>query len=143
MKRILLAALIAGCLCFASACATIQQNATPATAQTAAYLVCSNTIQLGAAEAERVAAANYVYAVAHAVRTLSGGNPPSPAELKTTLETFIPNGGKWSTLGVNVSSIWGAIYPRVGGNPKLSLDYLEAIARGCEEAAATFLPAKN
>lgn len=121
-------------------CATVKEYATPDNARTASALVCSNTIQFAVTEPDRIETANYVYAVAHAVRSLSGGKVPTPAELTAAIRVFTPNGGKWVTLGTNISSIYGALYPRIQGDPKLALQYLEAIAAGCEDAASSFLP---
>lgn len=121
-------------------CATIKEVSTPANARTATTLVCSNAIMFGVQEADRIDAANHVYAVAHAVRTLSGGKVPTQAELKAVIDLFTPNDQRWLNLATNVSSIWGAFWPRLHGNPALALQYLEAIAGGAEDAAFSFLP---
>lgn len=141
MKTILkLSTFITCAVLLMGGCATVEELATPENARTATTLLCVNAIQFSVEEGDRIEAANYVYAVAHAVRTLSGGKVPTQAELKAAIDLFTPDGTKWVTLATNISSIWGAIYPRISGNPAVALQYLEAIAGGCEDAAASFLP---
>lgn len=130
------------CLLFATGCATVREYSTPANIRTATTLVCVNAINFAVNEEDRTATVNYIYGVAHAVRTLSGGKVPTQAELKRVIDLFTPDGGKWVTLATNISSVWGAIYPRVQGNSALALQYLEAIAGGCEDAAKAFVPPK-
>lgn len=124
-------------------CATtdVQGILTPANAHIAASLVCSNTLAFAVSDADRVATANYIYAVAHGVRTLSGGKVPTPAELKQTVDLFSPDAGKYVQLASGLQIIYGGLYSRITGNPKLALAYLEAIAAGCEEAAAAWVHA--
>jgi hypothetical protein len=121
-------------------CETLKSYATPENARSAAALVCSNTITFAASDADRVETANYVYAVAHAVRTLSGGKVPTPAELRAAIQVFTPKADKWVQLQSGISIIYGGLYSKLNGNPRLAAQYLEAIAAGCEDAASSFLP---
>lgn len=121
-------------------CATVNDYATPSSVRTATALACSNTIMFGVAEADRIEAAQYVFAVARAIRSLAGGNVPTAAELKAAIHAFTPADGKWTILATNIASIYAAIYPRIQGNGALALEYLEAVAAGCEDAASAFLP---
>lgn len=129
---ILACAMLAGC-------ATLKENATPANARIATTLVCQNAINYAVNTDDQVETANYIFAVAHAVRTLSGGKVPTPAELKAAIDVFTPNGQKWVNLAMNISSIYGAFYPQIVGNSALALEYLEAVAAGCEDAASSFI----
>lgn len=125
-----------------SGCATIQEHATPVNARIATALVCTNAIQYAVTLEDREKTAAYIYAVAHAIRTLSGGKVPTQLEVKQAIDVFTPDGGKWVTLATNISSIWGAFYPKVAGNPALALAYLENIAAGAEDSASAFMPKK-
>jgi len=121
-------------------CATLQPYATPDNARSAAALVCSNTITFAVNAADRVETANYVYSVAHAVRTLAGGKVPTPAELRAAIQVFTPNGAnKWVQLQSGLSIVYGGLYSKLNGNPKIAAEYLEAIAAGCEDAASTWI----
>jgi hypothetical protein len=122
-------------------CATqdIKTYATPANVRIATALVCSNTLNFAVKDSDRALIANYIYSVAHGIRTLATGKVPSPDELKATVSLFSPGAGKWATLGTSISSIYGGIFAQVKGNPKLVLEYLEAIAAGCEDAASPYL----
>ena len=141
MKTLSQLSIVIACAMFSmGGCATVSEYATPANARTATALVCSNAIQFGVTTADQAETANYVYAVAHAVRSLSGGKVPTQAEMKAAIDSFTPDGGKYVTLATNISSIYGAFYPRIAGNSKVALTYLEAIAAGCEDAATSFLP---
>lgn len=123
-------------------CATVREYTTPENARTAAALLCANTLRLALTPEDRVQTANYIYATAHAVRTLSGGNVPTPAEFEAAIRVFTPNASKWTELANNLAAIYGALYPRIKGNSKVALDYLEAVAAGCEDAALSFMPPK-
>lgn len=140
-KIIQLIASLTCALMLMGGCSTtgLQQYATPANAQIASTMLCANTLMLAVSDAERANAANYLYSVAAAVRSLSGGKVPTADELSAAIKLFTPNGSKWVLLATNLTSIWGAIYPKLQGNSKLALQYLEAIASGAEDAARPFL----
>ena len=121
-------------------CATFQSIATPGNVRIAAALVCANTLNFAVSDADRVEVANYLYAVAHGIRTLSGGKVPTPDELKATVSQFTAKSGRWVSLGVSISQVYGGIFAQIKGNPKIALDYLEALAAGCEDAAEPYLP---
>jgi hypothetical protein len=113
--------------------------ATPDNARSAAALVCSNTITFAVGADDRVETANYVYAVAHAVRTLAGGKVPTPVELQNAISAFTPNGSKWLQLRSGIAIIYGGLYAKLHGDPKLAATYLESVAAGCEDAANAYL----
>jgi hypothetical protein len=139
MKTLLkLSTIIVTALLMQGGCSTVQQYATPSNAQTATALICSGILASAVNPADRVGIANEIYSVAHAVRTLSGGHVPTQAEMQATIANFTPNGAKWSNIGTAIAGVWGGVYPQVQGNPKLALQYLEAIATGAEDAAAAY-----
>lgn len=119
-------------------CETLKTVATPSNARIATAIACSNTLNFAVSNADRVEVANYIYGIAHGIRTLSGGKVPTPDELKQTVNLFTPNASRWVYLGTSISSVYGGIYAQVKGNPKVALDYLEAIAAGCEDAVEAY-----
>ena len=118
----------------------VKSIATPANTRIATAIVCSNTLNFAVNEKDRTEVANYIYSVAHGVRTLTAGRVPSPEELKATIELFTPDASRWVFLGTSISSVYGGIHSQIKGDPKLALEYLEAIASGCEDAAAAYRP---
>lgn len=124
-------------------CSTLKEFATPENARGAAALLCSNALALAVSDQDRTETANWIYSVAYAVRTLSGGKVPTPRELEDAIRVFTPSGSKWVNLATSLSGIWRVFYPRVSGNPAEALKYLEAIAAGAEDAAAGYLPAPS
>jgi hypothetical protein len=123
-------------------CATqdVQTYATPANARIATALVCSNTLTFAVKDADRIEVANYLYSIAHGIRTLTTGQVPTPAELQATINLFSPgSGAKWATLGTSIGAIYGGVFAQIHGEPKLCIDYLNAIAAGCEDAVAPYV----
>lgn len=120
-------------------CQTLKDYATPANARIAASLVCTNTLTFAVNSEDQAEVANYIYSVAQAVRTLSGGKVPTRDELQRTINLFTPGAGKWATLSTNIAGIYGGVFIQIKGDPKLALEYLEALAAGCEDAAQPFL----
>jgi hypothetical protein len=134
-------------LCIATVCLTgckttdVQNYATPANARTAAALICTGTLTVAVKQQDRAEVAAYIYAVAQGVRSLAGGSVPSPDQLRDTVSMFTHNAsaGQWTILATSIQGIYTGLYAQLRGNPKLAADYLEAIAAGCEDAAAPFL----
>jgi hypothetical protein len=118
-----------------------QQYATPANVRVATALVCSSTLTFAVNPSDQAQVANYIYSIANGVETLTTGKVPTPAELQATINMFSPgSGSKWVTLGTSIGSIYGGIYSQINGNGKLAIDYLNAIAAGCDDAAVAFIP---
>ena len=113
---------------------------TPANVRIATALICSNTLSFAVKDTDRVEVANYVYSVAHGIRTLTTGQVPTPAEVQATVLLFSPktSTAKWDTLGTSISSVYGGVFAQIQGNGKLAIDFLNAIASGAEDAAHPF-----
>jgi len=139
IKLTQLIAIICACLLLQGGCASTQQFVTTDNARTATSLVCSGILIEMKDPVRQQAAAKYVYSVATAVRTLSGGNVPTPEELNTVIRQFTPASSNWAFIAQAIGAVWANYYPQVKGNPKLALQYLEAIASGCETAARPFI----
>jgi hypothetical protein len=120
-------------------CASVQNSgyATPDNAKIAATLVCNATLTFGIKPADQNKVANYIYGIAHGLRSFASGTVPSPDEISATVALFTKNTnvGQWASLGTSIQSIYAGLYANLKGNPKLAAQYLEAIAEGCENAA--------
>lgn len=134
---------ICAAMLFQGGCATtdVQSYATPANARISAAILCTGTLTVAVKQDDRPMVAAYIYAVAQGVRSLAGGTVPSPDQLRSTVALFTHNAdvGQWTVLATSIQGIYTGLYAQLKGNPKLAADYLEAIAAGCEDAAAPFL----
>jgi hypothetical protein len=123
-------------------CSTLQNGgyATPANAKIAATIVCNATLTFGIKPADQNKVANYIYGIAHGLRSFASGTVPTPDEINATVALFTKNTniGQWASLGTSIQSIYAGLYSNLKGNPKLAAQYLEAIAEGCEDAAYPF-----
>lgn len=117
----------------------VRSLVTPENVGTATFIVCSNTLTFAVQDKDRVEVANYLYAVAHIVRTLSGGTVPTPTEMQSAISLVTPDAKKWATLGTSLGAIWGGAFVQIHGNPALALKYIEAIATNCERAAEVYV----
>jgi len=88
---------------------------------------------------ERQEVANYMYAIAHGIRSLSGGKVPSVEEIQSTIIVFGGKKSQFASLAKVVSGFYEGYYAKVKGDPKLALQVLESLARGCENAATSIL----
>lgn len=141
-KHIIPSTLIALCLCL-QGCAgiDIKQYETPANARIGTALICTNVINFAVAPADRADIARDLYAAASVFNQFSAGHVPTPAELQAAIQLVTPNhADEWITLTTNICGIWSAIYPSIQGNGALAMQYLQAIAAGCQDAASSFLP---
>jgi hypothetical protein len=140
VKLAALAALL-GLVC---GCATVRDGADAAKPylSTGADLACSAVLQLAVSDGDRVEKAKYIYSVAACVRSLSGGNVPTPAELGSAIALWAPEKSHWADLASTLQSIYGDQFNRIDGDPRLALEVLEQIARGCELAASRIIPAQ-
>jgi len=105
--------------------------------RSAASLVSSAVLNIAVSDSDRIGKANYIYAVAKATRTLAGGSVPSQADLRSTIELWVPDKQHWSALATSLSFLYGGVYAQVKGDPKLALQVLEALAGGAEDAAGS------
>lgn len=120
-------------------CATtpreIVQDALPAI-PTAVSVAGTLALNLGVKDADqRKALSAQMYAVAVAVRSLSGGSAPTPEQVGAAVASFTGKNVALDGVVKAVGSIWRAYFPSIQGDPKLALQILEAIAQGAEQCA--------
>lgn len=99
------------------------------------------TILTAKTSQERQQRADYLFAAATAVRTLSGSTAPTSHDLEASLQAFAPQtvDDDWTQLILGLSSLWQSILPTLPNDTKAVLDALEQIAGGLEKAATPFL----
>lgn len=121
-------------------CATNQVPSPAVTRPTAATI---GTVVLGQTKdaAKRKEVANYLYAAATAIRTLTGTETPTPERLQQTILSFVPKADPvYVNLAATLAAHYGAAYVKLPvGSPQLQA-FLEALASGLEDAAAPWLP---
>lgn len=95
----------------------------------------SAVLQYAVSPSDRVEKANMIYASAHALRTLSGGEV-TPEAIKNILDIWLPNKAHWSSYASAISGLYAQEYAKVQGNPKEIAKLVEQFALGIENAAA-------
>lgn len=90
-------------------------------------------------EEDRREVADQMYAIAAGVRSLSGGEIPSPEAVNHAITSFGGSKSRYADLAQAVSGIYATYFKKLDGNAQEAFEVLEAIARGCEEAAAQIL----
>ena len=122
----------------AQGCSTVQNfevsDALPFV-RPAVSLACAGVLNLALDGQDRIDKANMVYAVAHAVRSLSGGTVPTPSELSDVIDLWMPDKSHWSKLSTTISGVYSGAFSKLQGNPLLAVQILEQIALGCEDSA--------
>lgn len=101
----------------------------------AVSLACTGVLNLALDGQDRIDKANMVYAVAKAVRTLSGGTVPTPSDLAKVIDLWMPDKSHWSKLSTTISGVYSGAFSKLQGNPLLAVQILEQIAQGCEDSA--------
>lgn len=122
----------------AQGCSTVQNFETSEAlpfVRPAVSLACTGVLNLALDGQDRIDKANMVYAVAHAVRSLSGGKVPTPSELADVIDLWMPDKSHWSKLSTTISGVYSGAFSKLQGNPLLAVQILEQIALGCEESA--------
>ena len=101
----------------------------------AVSLACTGVLNLALDGQDRIEKANMVFAVAKAVRTLSSGTVPSPSDLASVIDLWMPDKSHWSKLSTTISGVYAGAFKQLQGNPLLAVQLLEQIAQGCEDSA--------
>lgn len=102
--------------------------------QTGATLAATGALSQVSA-ARRAALKPQLYAVASAVRALSGGTAPSPGQVADILKTWTDPDPLLVITVQGLAAMYSQYFPSVKGSPKAALDVLESIARGVEAGA--------
>ena len=147
MKYILLAALAP---LFFAGCVTTGTNGKVDPAQTvenalpyiapAVTLTCTVVLDQALSESDRIEKAKMINNVATIVESLTRGATPTPDQLQKALTDYLPvEKTHWSKYVVAIKDLYATQFNKVGGNAKLAVDVLNAIAKGCKDATESYV----
>ncbi len=90
----------------------------------------------------RTRLANEMYAAANAVRALTGGTFPTPAQFESGVLAFggSQKDASYAQFSTAIAGLYAAYYPKLDqGDTKTANDLLNAIAGGIEDATQAYV----
>lgn len=106
----------------------------------AVTLACTVVLEQALSPEDRVEKAKMINHVAVIVEGLTAGKTPTPDQLKNALTDYLPQEKTHWVVYVNaVKDIYASQFKQVGGDAKLAVDVLNAIAKGCKDATASYV----
>ena len=91
-------------------------------------------------ESDRIEKAKMINNVATIVESLTRGATPTPDQLQKALTDYLPvEKTHWSKYVVAIKDLYATQFNKVGGNAKLAVDVLNAIAKGCKDATESYV----
>lgn len=106
----------------------------------AVTLACTVVLEQALSPDDRIEKAKMINHVAVIVESLTKGTTPTPDQLKTALSDYLPQEKTHWVVYVNaVKDIYAAQFSKVGGDARLAIDVLNAIAKGCKDATASYV----
>jgi hypothetical protein len=100
---------------------------------------CTTALNVAVSSQDRINKADMIYACAKAIRTLAGGNVPTPVEVAAVITLWMPDKAHWANLASSISRVYAGAFSNLHGNPLLAVKFLEQIALGCEESAGSVI----
>lgn len=101
----------------------------------AVTLACTVVLEQAVSANDRVEKANMINHVATVVEGLTRGATPTPEQLQKALTDYLPaEKTHWAKYITVVKDIYAAQFVKLGGDAKLGVDVLNAIAKGCKTA---------
>jgi hypothetical protein len=89
---------------------------------------------------DRVEKAKMINNVATIVEGLTRGSTPTPDQLQKALSDYLPvEKTHWAKYVVAIKDLYATQFNKVGGNTKLAVDVLNAIAKGCKDATESYV----
>ena len=114
------------------------ENALPYIAP-AVTLACTVVLEQAVSPEDRVEKGKMIYHVATIVEGLTSGNTPTPDDLQKALTDYLPvEKTHWAKYVTVVKDIYAAQSAKLGGDAKLGVDVLNAIAKGCKTATQEY-----
>jgi Iap family predicted aminopeptidase len=105
----------------------------------AVTLACTVVLEQALSPEDRIEKAKMINHVASIIESLTRGSTPTPDELRNALSDYLPQEKTHWVVYVNsVKDIYAAQFNRLDGNGKLAVDILNAIAKGCKDATASY-----
>lgn len=106
----------------------------------AVTLACTVVLEQALSPEDRAEKAKMINHVATVVESLTRGSTPTPDQLKNALTDYLPQEKTHWVVYVNaVKDIYAQQFARLGGDSKLAVDVLNAIAKGCKDATASYV----
>lgn len=115
------------------------ENALPYIAP-AVTLTCTVVLDQAVSGSDRVEKARMINHVATIVEGLTKGTAPTPAQLQKALTDYLPaEKTHWVNYVTAIKDVYAVQFNKVDGNTKLAIDVLNAIAKGCKDATASYV----
>jgi len=148
MKKLIISLLLVVTLVGLPSCAYLEKISTSGGAvqdylpyiEPSVAIAASAVFSIAVSGQDRVKKAQTVYNVADVVEALSKGLALTPEQFEVLLGEGVPRKEQWASFAVSISSVYASVYYRVGGNTKVALDTLAAIASGLKKSAKPYLP---
>ena len=106
----------------------------------AVTLACTVVLEQAVSPDDRVEKANMINHVATVVEGLTRGATPTPDQLQKALTDYLPvEKTHWAKYITVVKDIYAAQFAKLGGDAKLGVDVLNAIAKGCKTATDEYV----
>lgn len=115
------------------------ENALPYIAP-AVTLACTVVLEQALSPEDRADKAKMINNVATIVEGLTRGATPTPDQLQKALTDYLPQDKThWVKYVTVVKDIYAAQFTKIGGDAKLGIDVLNAIAKGCKTATDEYV----
>jgi len=115
------------------------ENALPYIAP-AVTLTCTVVLDQAVSSSDRADKARMINNVATIVEGLTRGAAPTPDQLQKALSDYLPvEKTHWAKYVVAIKDLYATQFNKVGGNAKLAVDVLNAIAKGCKDATESYV----
>ena len=106
----------------------------------AVTLACTVVLEQAVSPEDRVEKAKMINHVATVVESLTRGATPTPDQLQKALTDYLPQEKThWVKYVTVVKDIYAAQFTKLGGDAKLGVDVLNAIAKGCKTATEQYV----
>ena len=106
----------------------------------AVTLACTVVLEQAVSPEDRVEKAKMINHVATVVEGLTRGATPTPDQLQKALTDYLPQEKThWVKYVTVVRDIYATQFAKLGGDAKLGVDVLNAIAKGCKTATDEYV----
>jgi predicted thioredoxin/glutaredoxin len=106
----------------------------------AVTLTCTVVLDQALSPTDRVDKAKMINHVAAIVEGLTAGTTPTPEQLQKALTDYLPvEKMHWVNYVTSIKDLYAAQFSKINGNTKLTIDVLNAIAKGCKNATANYV----
>lgn len=147
MKNIILSLILSVSLIALPGCAVFENVSKPGQTvknylpyiEPSVAIAASAVFVLAVNSKDRADKAAVIYAISDVIQALALGAIVTPEQFEEVLGDSLPDKEHWASFAVSISSVYSSVYYRVGGDAKVSLEALAAIARGLKTAVAPYV----